>query len=79
MSNIKLTLLVGRYAHEYYLGDACGSSVSATIMARKKHVAQGYFPLPHPSPRNRAWLKSNAWFEEELVPELKLVIASLGL
>ena len=28
-------------------------------------------PLPHPSWRNKAWLKKNFWFEKELVPVLR--------
>ena len=28
-------------------------------------------PLPHPSPRNKLWLKRNPWFEEELIPVLR--------
>ncbi|APW43926.1 hypothetical protein [Rhodoferax saidenbachensis] len=28
--------------------------------------------LPHPSPRNNLWLKRNPWFEEALLPELRL-------
>jgi uracil-DNA glycosylase len=27
--------------------------------------------LPHPSPRNKIWLKANPWFVEEIVPELQ--------
>jgi len=26
---------------------------------------------PHPSPRNVAWLKSNPWFDDELLPVLR--------
>jgi uracil-DNA glycosylase len=29
-------------------------------------------PLPHPSPRNNMWLKRNSWFEEELIPALRI-------
>lgn len=31
-------------------------------------------PLPHPSWRNTAWLKSNPWFEAELVPVLQRLV-----
>ena len=28
-------------------------------------------PLPHPSPRNMAWLKRHPWFEAEVLPLLR--------
>jgi len=28
-------------------------------------------PLPHPSPRNRLWLKRTPWFEAEVLPALR--------
>jgi uracil-DNA glycosylase len=28
-------------------------------------------PLPHPSWRNNAWLKANAWFGTDLLPVLR--------
>jgi uracil-DNA glycosylase len=30
-----------------------------------------FLPLPHPSPRNRLWLKRHPWFEAEVIPELR--------
>jgi uracil-DNA glycosylase len=27
--------------------------------------------MPHPSPRNRLWLKRNPWFEQEVLPALR--------
>jgi uracil-DNA glycosylase len=30
-----------------------------------------FLPMPHPSPRNRLWLRKNAWFEAEVVPLLR--------
>ena len=30
-----------------------------------------YFPLPHPSPRNRFWLTKNPWLENKVVPKIK--------
>ena len=30
-----------------------------------------FFPLPHPSPRNRRWLAQNAWFERDVLPVLR--------
>ncbi|MEO0413140.1 MAG: uracil-DNA glycosylase family protein [Pseudomonadota bacterium] len=36
---------------------------------------QSTFILPHPSPRNTQWLKTNPWFEGEIVPALQNKIA----
>jgi len=33
--------------------------------------------LPHPSPRNRLWLRRNAWFEAELLPALRGRVAAV--
>ena len=29
-------------------------------------------PMPHPSWRNTAWLRRNPWFEDEVVPYLRM-------
>jgi uracil-DNA glycosylase len=34
-------------------------------------------PLPHPSPRNNRWFRKNPWFENELLPELKIRVNEL--
>ena len=67
MPQIKLTLLVGGYAQRWHLG---ARSVTQTV-ANWRASPSGVLPLPHPSWRNTAWLKKNAWFEAELVPELR--------
>jgi uracil-DNA glycosylase len=35
-----------------------------------------FFPLPHPSPRNRRWMKLNPWFAAEVVPMLRRKVAA---
>ena len=37
----------------------------------------GVLPLPHPSWRNTAWLRRNPWFEDEVVPYLRLRTAAI--
>ena len=32
-------------------------------------------PLPHPSWRNNGWLRTNPWFEAELLPVLRAEVA----
>lgn len=69
LPQLELVLLVGSYAQRYYLNDS-----HPTLTARVQHwrdFQPRYFPLVHPSPRNRLWLARNPWFEEELVPVLR--------
>ncbi|HJV83843.1 MAG TPA: uracil-DNA glycosylase family protein [Noviherbaspirillum sp.] len=76
MPNVQLTLLIGRYAQEFYLGDNGKPTLTETVAAWKEYLPQ-YFPLPHPSPRNQSWWKKNPWFERELLPELRRRVALL--
>lgn len=69
LTNRQLTLVIGQYAQKQYLGNQ-----HKTLTERVKHWADApndLFPLPHPSPRNRIWMKKNPWFETEVLPELK--------
>lgn len=70
----KLTLLIGRYAQAYFLGDAVAPTLTATVQDWKRHRRRGYFVLPHPSPRNNIWLRKHPWFEQELVPKLRSAV-----
>lgn len=70
MPNIQLILLIGAYAQAYYLGKRRGRTLTDTVQAWRD-VAPDYFPLPHPSPRNRPWLKRNPWFEQDVLTDLK--------
>ena len=67
---IRLTLLVGSYAQAYYLGDRRKRTLAETVRARGEYLPE-FFPLPHPSPRNRLWMKRNAWFERDVLPQLR--------
>jgi len=78
LPGIRLTLLVGSYAQGYYLGRRRKKTLAETVRARSEYLPE-FFPLPHPSPRNRLWLKRNPWFEREVVRELRgRVAAALG-
>ncbi|TVS12921.1 MAG: uracil-DNA glycosylase family protein [Gammaproteobacteria bacterium] len=70
LEHIKLTLLIGRFAQERYLGADPGG-VSPRVESFQTHLEAGYMPLPHPSPRNRRWLRERPWFEQLVVPELR--------
>ncbi len=70
LKKIKLTLLIGQYAQNFYLKDRKKSTLTLTIQHWKEYLPD-YFVLPHPSPRNNIWLKKNPWFEKETLPKLK--------
>ena len=70
LPHIKLTLLVGSYAQAYYLGERAKRNLTETVRAYVEYLPD-YLPLPHPSPRNRRWLKLNPWFEAGVVPLLR--------
>ncbi len=76
LPEIRLVLLVGRYAQAYDLGVG-KERVADTVRAYAHHLQRGFFPLPHPSPRNRLWLKRNAWFEDEVLAVLRAQVRSL--
>ena len=70
LPHVALTLLVGSYAQAFYLGPRRKASMTETIAAWRDYLPD-FLPLPHPSWRNTAWLKRNAWFEREVVPDLQ--------
>ena len=73
MQSIELVILIGIYAQRYYLKDKAKKTLTETV-ANYKYYLPKYFPLPHPSPRNRFWLSRNPWFEKEVVSDLKAII-----
>lgn len=70
MPNLRLVILIGQYAQQYYLGDKMKKNLTETVRAYKNYLPR-YFVLPHPSPRNRFWLSKNPWFIQEVIPELQ--------
>jgi uracil-DNA glycosylase len=67
---VRLTLAVGRYALAWRLGKSARPTQTDTVRAWREYWPE-LVPLPHPSPRNNIRLKRNAWFERELVPDLR--------
>ncbi|GAA5523859.1 hypothetical protein Maes01_00408 [Microbulbifer aestuariivivens] len=70
MPQLQLTLLVGQYAQRYYLPHWYGS-LDENVRHFGDVLPAGYFPLPHPSPRNTLWLKRRPWFDAQVVPALQ--------
>lgn len=69
MPQLQLTLLIGAYAQAYYLGGARKATLAETVRSWREYGP--FIPMPHPSPRNRMWLRKNAWFEAEVVPAIR--------
>lgn len=65
-----LTLLVGSYAQAWYLGARRKPTMTETV-AHWRDYLPDFFPTPHPSWRNTAWLRRNPWFEAEALPVLR--------
>lgn len=76
LDTVELTLVIGQYAHRYYLGNERSQSLTETVR-NWQSFAPSVLPLPHPSPRNNIWLKRNPWFEREVVPMLRQRVAGL--
>lgn len=78
LTDVRLVLVIGRYAIDWHAPDLRKASVQDAV---RQGAAQGAaldtMILPHPSPRNTAWLARNAWFEAEHVPRLRARIADL--
>jgi uracil-DNA glycosylase len=75
-TGVELTLLVGRYAIEYYLPRLKRCSVTE-ILQRWRDFLPEFFMLPHPSWHTIRWLRDNPWFENEAVPELRRRVAEI--
>lgn len=75
MKNLELIVVIGTYAQKEYLKGKTERNLTETVKAYKNYLPK-YFPLPHPSPRNRFWLSKNPWFGEEVVGELQQSVNS---
>ena len=76
LPNVGLTLLVGQYAQAKYLDGRRGKTLTETV-SRWRDFGPEIVPTPHPSWRTRAWVRKNPWFETDLLPDLRLRVASL--
>jgi uracil-DNA glycosylase len=70
LPEVRLTLLIGMHAQAYYLGARRKRTLALTVRAFEEYLPE-FFPLPHPSPRNRMWMRNNPWFAERVVPALR--------
>lgn len=70
LPNLRLILLVGRYAQVHYLGQSARPTLTETVRNWREYGPL-HIPLPHPSWRNNAWLRRHSWFEEDVLPGLR--------
>ncbi len=70
LPNIETAILVGGYAQKWHLKARASKSLTDTVRGWRD-VAPAFFPTPHPSWRNNAWLKKNPWFESDVLPALR--------
>lgn len=76
LENIELTIVLGKYAQAYHIGRQ-RSSVTELVQDWKSFWPT-LIPLPHPSPRNQAWVKRNPWFERKVLPALRRRVRELA-
>lgn len=76
MKGIELTFLIGHFAQKYYLKEKCKADLNETVRAFNEYLPK-FFPLIHPSPRNRIWQKKNPWFETDVVPIIREKVKNL--
>ncbi len=70
MKQARLTLLIGGYSQNYYLGKTKKKALTETVRSYDSY-GPNLMPLVHPSPRNNIWQKKNPWFVRDLLPALK--------
>lgn len=79
MPAIDLVLAVGRPAQLWHLGSDARPNLGETVAAWRdilaRPVVPAVLPLPHPSWRNTGWLKRHPWFEADVVPQLRRMVA----
>lgn len=74
LADVRLIFLIGGHAQRWHLGRAATKGGVTATVARWRDHAPATFPLPHPSWRNTGWLKSNPWFQADLLPEARAAL-----
>jgi len=78
IENAELTVLIGKYAQDYYLGKTAKKTLTDTVKNFRDYQPN-YLVLPHPSPRNNIWKAKNQWFEQEVIPIARQTVSNLQL
>jgi uracil-DNA glycosylase len=81
LPRLELILLIGQYAQAWHLGPEFQGGLTTTVKRWRTILAAPgrprILPLPHPSWRNNGWLRTNPWFEAELLPVLRREVRSM--
>ena len=75
LTEVRLTVLIGSYAQNHFLGPQRRKTLTETVLHAADYLPR-FLPIPHPSPRNLLWIRSNPWFEAEIVPLLRREVAA---
>lgn len=78
IENVEITILIGKYAQDYYLGKSAKKTLTETVRNFEEYLPD-YIVLPHPSPRNNIWKSKNKWFENETIPVVQKMIKKLKI
>lgn len=76
MPEVRLTILIGRYAQKHYLGKRSAKNLTETVRNFADYLPE-FFPLVHPSPLNFRWQAANPWFETDVLPALRSRVAAV--
>lgn len=77
MPDVRLTILVGAHAQQYYLNKQAKRNLTETVAHYVEYLPH-YFPLVHPSPLNFRWRAHNPWFEMNVIPILSEMVKELA-
>jgi uracil-DNA glycosylase len=81
LPRLELILVIGQYAQAWHLGEDFSGGLTATVRRWREILAAErrprVLPLPHPSWRNNGWLRTNPWFEAELLPVLRAEVRTI--
>ncbi|RKV99538.1 MAG: uracil-DNA glycosylase family protein [Candidatus Saccharimonas sp.] len=77
MPDVRLTILVGAHAQQYYLNKQAKRNLTETVAHYVEYLPH-YFPLVHPSPLNFRWRVRNPWFEMNVIPILSEMVKELA-
>jgi uracil-DNA glycosylase len=77
MPDIRLTVLVGSYAQNYYLGTRAHRNLTESVRAFREYLPD-LIPIVHPSPLNFRWQTRSPWFAVDLLPVLQQRVAAIA-
>lgn len=76
LPQIRLTLVLGRYALAWHLPERARDTLKVVVADWRRHWP-ALLALPHPSPRNQRWFRDNPHFERDVLPALRRQVREL--